>query len=439
MNELLLEILAAREARAARQQAFLREYRCSLVCFTMNIAGPVKTSPLIRRAFDAGLTALKEAIAPTAILGQEVIHPITGDEAILAVDMDADELKSICTSIEEAFPMGRLFDMDVLNVRGEKLERTGQRGCLVCGAPGRSCSAGRLHTVEQLQKATRDLIAGHFDGMDAHRIAREAVNALVDEVRTTPKPGLVDLRNTGSHRDMDISLFTASAQALHPYFLRCAIIGQSTASFAPPDVFPLLRRAGLEAEEAMFAATGGVNTHKGAIYTLGVLCAAVARLWHTGNSHPGSDIVLALCAEIAGPAAEADLAQSSGNTAGERLYRQFGIRGIRGEMAEGLPSLSRISLPAFRDALARGYDRNHAGAIALLHLIAQVQDTTLYHRGGAEGASFAAEAARTLLLSQPYPEARQMEELDDAFIARNLSPGGCADLLAATYFLDALL
>ena len=438
MNTLLIEILNAREARAARQQSLLQEFRCPVICFTMNIAGPVKTSPLIRRAFDAGLAALEDALSQYTVNSRELLHEITGDEAIFSVDAEAPVLKAVCTAIEEGSPMGRLFDMDVLDLGGRKLERSRERCCLVCGKPGRSCAARRLHSVEQLQEATRALISSHFADEDATRISNAAVDALLEEVHTTPKPGLVDQRNNGSHEDMDLSLFVASANALRPYFTRCAAIGQSTAELEAPDVFPFLREAGLAAAEAMFTATGGVNTHKGAIYTLGILCAAVARLRHRGELHPAEDTIFSLCAEMAGAAAETDLIHATVDTAGLRLYRELGIRGIRGEMADGLPSLSAIALPFFRDALACGYNRNHAGSIALLHLIARVQDTTLYHRGGVAGAAFAADAARRLLEQQPYPSTDQIEALDDAFIARRLSPGGCADLLAATYFLDRL-
>lgn len=439
MNTLLSEILNAREARASRQRELLRVYRCPVVCFTMNIAGPVKASPLIRRAFETGLAALEDGLRPYRIHSREVIHEITGDEAIFCVDAGASELKAICTGIEESFSMGRLFDMDVLDLQGQKLERSLQRCCLVCGKPGRSCAAGRLHSVESLQEATKKLITAHFDGADAERIGTAAVDALLEEVRTTPKPGLVDLRNQGSHRDMDAALFAISAKALKPYFTQCAAIGQDNADLPPEQTFPMLRNAGRKAETVMFEATGGINTHKGAIYTLGILCAAFGRLWHSGKVTPGAETVLNLCAAIAGDAAKADLNDAEADTAGLRLYRELGITGIRGEMARGLPSLGEIALPVFRSACEGGHSQNDAGVLALLHLIARVQDTNLYHRGGKSGAEFAAASVRSLLEGCAKPDIAQIEALDDAFIARNLSPGGCADLLAATYFLDKLL
>lgn len=433
MNELLSEILAAREARAGRQRELLQRHGCPVVSFTMNIAGPVKTSPLIRRAFDLGLSELESALGES-IRSRQILHAVTGDEAMLSVDLDAPRLKELCTAIEERTPMGRLFDMDVLDTDGIKLERPTERCCLVCGRPGRGCASRRLHSVEELRAATDQLIANHFDPLDAAYIGNAAVEALLDEVRTTPKPGLVDLRNNGSHHDMDAALFTASANALGPYFTRCAAIGQRTADLPPADAFPLLREAGLDAEETMFSATGGVNTHKGAIYTLGVLCAAFGRLSHLGGLPCDATQVLSLCAEIAGDAARHDLEHSRADTAGLRLYRTQGVPGIRGEMAAGLPSAA-LALGHYRRAKAEGRSHNDAAVTALIYLIAHVRDTNLLHRGGTEGADFAARAARALL---PRPTREAVEALDDAFIARRLSPGGCADLLAAALLLDRL-
>ena len=122
-------------------------------------------------------------------------------------------------------------------------------------------------------------------------------------------------------------------------------------------------------------------------------------------------------------------------TAGERLYLEREITGIRGEVAAGLPSVVQYSLPVFRRCLSEGYSSNDAGVVALLHLIAEVEDTNLYRRGGVEGAAWAATAAAALL---PDPSMEEIEALDEEYIRRNLSPGGCADLLAATYFLHKL-
>lgn len=435
MEVSLQQILDAREQRAVRQKALLLQYGRPLVCFTMNIAGPVKVSPLIIRAFRWGLSQLRHRLTKERILSWQAASPVTGCEAFCVVDADARKLKDICIAIEEETPLGRLFDMDVLDVTGRKLERQAQRSCLVCGAPGRVCAAGRLHSAQQLQAATCHIISAHFAALDREKIAGLAVESLIAEVLTTPKPGLVDRRNTGSHTDMDMDTFIASAHALKPYFLRCVEIGQTTAQLPPAATFPLLRKAGLEAEKAMYRATNGINTHKGAIYTVGVLCGSLGRLWRPEAPFAETACVLSLCREMTAQAIKEDFAAMTGITAGERLYLEKGLTGIRGQMAAGLPAVADIGLPVYEHCLQKGLSPNDAGAITLVHLIARVEDTNLYHRGGAAGAVFARDAAQALL---PEPTLAQIEALDDAFMARNLSPGGCADLLAATCFLQQL-
>ena len=438
MEVSLHDILNAREARVRQQRSLLAEYRVPLLCFTMNIAGPVKTSPLIERGFCAGLETLNSQLPPKKILFQKVRMLPTGCEAYFAISMPASELKALCTSIEEVHPLGRLFDMDVLDADGTKLERAAQRGCIVCGAPGRVCAAGRAHSADQLQAVTSELLLHYFRNRDSERIATLAVQSLIDEVHTTPKPGLVDRRNNGSHKDMDIRLFEASAHALQPYFKACVELGQETAHLPQNETFPLLRNAGIQAESDMLRATGGVNTHKGAIYTLGILCGSIGRLWSAHK--PIADIgdILTECISIVRDAVQADFASADGKTAGEQLYLRCGIRGIRGEVADGLPSVRILGLPHFQQALADGFSKNDVGVYTLLQLIANVTDTNLYQRGGEAGARWAAAAASKLLSVTPYPPVEQIEALDDAFIVRNLSPGGCADLLAVTYFLHSL-
>lgn len=433
----LTQVLQARDRRVSLQQELLKAFHCPLICFTMNIAGPIKTSPLILRGFQAGLASLDKKLPRDKILARRTFQEITGCEAFYAVNADAAQLKQLCTAIEEATPLGRLFDMDVLDTDGKKLERSSLRGCIVCGKPGRGCAAGRLHPVAQLQEVTRQILRDHFAAADRVHIGTLAYEGLLAEVNTTPKPGLVDRRNCGSHRDMDIHTFTASAAALKPYFAQCLQIGQETADAPPEDCFFRLRQAGLEAEQAMYQATGGVNTHKGAVYTMGLLCGCIGRLWTPETPFSGITPTLAQCAQI-GQAALGDFTAMTGNTAGERLYLQMGLTGIRGEAAAGFPAVANIALPIYTEALLQGRSSNDAAAVTLLHLIAQVEDTNLYHRGGSPGAAYAKEAARTLLQKSSWPTTQQLEELDDAFIARNLSPGGCADLLAVTCFLHKL-
>lgn len=428
MEVTLVQMLDARENRAFRQFQLNREFGKPIISFSMNIPGPVKDTALIRRGFREGCAALEGKLPREKVLHREYFEAVTGCEAMYVLDMDAAAVKAATTAIEDAHGLGRLFDMDVLDEKLCKLDREqvggGNRNCIVCGAPGRGCASRRSHSVTELQRATNAILLGHL-----------AVESLLAEVSTTPKPGLVDSSNSGSHRDMDIETFRISAQALRGYFQSCALAGMETAGEAPEVTFGQLRKLGLQAEKDMFAATKGVNTHKGAIFTIGILCGAAGRLWQPDGACREEALFTQVSA-MTRAAMEADF-QKGGDTVGQRLYRDRGIRGIRGQVAEGLPAVREISLPVYRDCLEKGMDPNEAGVRALLHLIAKVEDTNMINRGGMAGAKAGAEACGALIRREFTLV--DVEELDGWFVERNLSPGGCADLLAATYFIHSLL
>lgn len=435
----LIQMLEAREKRVWEQQRLIQEYGKPIVCFTMNIPGPIKDSPLIRRSFDYGWAALEYRIPGDKRLFRSVTYDVTGCQAIFAVDMDAIELKRICVIIEDSIPMGRLYDIDVLDANGMKLDREavngGSRNCIVCGAPGRGCASRRVHSVAELQAASNGLMADHFRRQDAETIGTLAAKALLDEVCTTPKPGLVDRRNSGSHRDMDMYSFISSALALTPYFMNCVRIGQDTARLSPAETFEKLRQRGLQAEQEMLEATGGVNTHKGAIFSVGVLCGAAGRLWKPEGGFAEAEL-FEQAAQMTQTAMQNDFIHRQWKTAGEKLYASHGVKGVRGEVAQGMPSVTGLGLPVFRQELQKCADRNRAGMVTLLHLIVHVEDTNMLHRGGPEKAAQAVEMVKQILEA---PSIRDVEALDNWFIQENLSPGGCADLLAVIYFVDSLM
>lgn len=442
----LMEILDARELRAKRQQQLLARYTLPLVSFTLNIAGPVKTSAAIRRVFREGCARLEDALRGTSIeiRAKQLFDAPTGPEGLYALCGEAAAIKALCIRLEDEDALGRLFDLDVLDADGRKLGRAQlrkpPRGCLICGKPGSGCASRRVHSAEALQAKTRAVIRGYFAQKDAQWVAAQAVRALNFEVCTTPKPGLVDRANTGSHSDMDIFTFLSSAAAISPYFLRAVQIGQETAARDPDETFRRVQAQGLRAERAMLAATGGVNTHKGAIYSMGLLCAAAGRLWSADGICTDPEALLSECAALAREAAQkalADVRAETCRTAGERLWLRCGQRGVRGEAMEGFPSVRHLAFPALEKALREGNSLERAGICALLHLMAGVQDTNLAARGGKRAQAFTAQYAARLLSRGDGTHAA-LVQFDREMIRRNLSPGGCADLLAMTYFLHFL-
>lgn len=443
MEVTLPEMLEARERRAARQQVLLSAYGKTMVCFTMNIAGPVKNSSLIRRCYALGKRLLRQqlGVAGVPVTYFEEIQEKTGNEAIFLLDADPLAVKAVTVEIEDHAPVGRLFDMDVLCPDGRKVDRQelGQEGrkCLICGGMAQACARSRTHTVAQLQEKTREILRQALDAVDSADAARLATQALLYEVATTPKPGLVDRENSGSHRDMDFFTFQASAAALYPYFYQCVKIGRETSD--AQETFRRLRLPGKLAEGEMLHATGGVNTHKGAIFSMGILCGALGRLEREQWGDPNT--VLAECAAMTKGLVFKDyvnLTPETAKTAGQQLYLQYGITGVRGQAEAGFPAVLNVGLPKLEAALAAGKSINEAGCAALLAMLAGTVDTNMIHRGGYELARKTAEEIRGLLENQQFPDKETLEKLDAEFIRDNLSPGGTADLLAMVYMLHFL-
>ncbi|WP_114394011.1 triphosphoribosyl-dephospho-CoA synthase CitG [Oleisolibacter albus] len=274
----------------------------------------------------------------------------------------------------------------------------------------------------------------------AGRLAHLVHRALLHEVLLTPKPGLVDRRNTGAHRDMDVHSFLASARAIAPW-ARVFFARGLAATAVPASLFlPLIRADGMACERDMLRATRGVNTHKGSIFAFGLLCAAAGRL--AGRGRPLSREPL--CAEVAAicDGIVDELCRTAeATTAGEHLYRRYGLTGARGEAASGFATVRQHALPAYERLLTAGLGTETALHGALLELLAVNPDTNVVARGGLDGLAFLQDSARCLrrdggVLAPDFR--RRMDRLDDAAIARNLSPGGSADLLAVTWFLSRL-
>ncbi|MBQ7155160.1 MAG: citrate lyase holo-[Synergistaceae bacterium] len=152
----LTQMLARREARSRQQQTFLQTHRSPLVSFSMNIPGPIKTNPQIRKAFMLGRNLLFRQLndAGAQILADSEIHEDTGDELLLAVgNIEPSKLKDIAVQIEEISPFGRLYDIDVLDAEGQKLSRPNFRKCLICDKQAQDCARSRTHSVKEMQNA----------------------------------------------------------------------------------------------------------------------------------------------------------------------------------------------------------------------------------------------------------------------------------------------
>ena len=389
---------------------------CCLVSLSLNIAGDVKRTAKTRLLFDRGLAVFDALGFPE--INRRITDAKTGTEALILIQADAAKVKEATERIEDAFPAARLYDFDVLTFRGEKLSRRTPRKCLICGGPAADCARSRAHGLDAVKAATEALL----DDFCADTLACTAHFALERELMTTPKPGLVDRNNNGAHADMDVPLFLRSAASLVPYFRTAVLSGLQNGSMAQ------LREAGLSAERAMFAATNGVNTHKGMIYSMGLLLYGMGKALRFGGD--AVDHAAALAKTDAEERLLNALAETGTN--GAKVYRDHGARGAVGEAADGFFHARYCA-----DRLKAHEGSENPGALALVDVMVVLEDVNLLHRGGEDGLRFARENALRIAMLPENERINALRALDREMIERNLSPGGAADMLALGFLLDA--
>ena len=273
---------------------------------------------------------------------------------------------------------------------------------------------GRLRdAIQMVPPTTIPYIIGHLASM-----------ALQAELDTTPKPGLVDRNDNGAHRDMDYALMHRSIQALHPYFVRLAQIGFDN----PQPRHDEIQQVGIEAEQAMFKATGGVNTHKGALFSIGLAAVALGGMACSNNAqlHSLSNSIASL----------ASLFPDTSGTHGSKAKANNKLKGALDNAREGYTQLFKAWLPFYLDRLAEG-DR-YALHKTLLRIMCDLDDTNIVYRTSMETMQEVQTEARRML--EHIPETTHFEAallaMNTDYIRRNISPGGSADMLSLVVFLS---
>jgi triphosphoribosyl-dephospho-CoA synthase len=267
----------------------------------------------------------------------------------------------------------------------------------------------------------------------ARRLARLARQALIAEAELTPKPGLVDRRGDGAHADLSLDIMRRSAVAIEPYFYRMAIL--SKGARPSQSVREQLALTGRHAEHAMLEATGGSNSHKGAIWALGLLISAAAMYDEDGAR------AAAVAAKAKDIASFEDRAMPRLVSHGDAVARLYGVAGARGEALCGFPHVMEVALPMLRHRRQHGATEQVARLDALLSVMSCLDDTCVLYRGGAMALAIAKEGAVAVEAAggsgTPLGK-RRLNQLERGLLNLNVSPGGSADLLAAALFLDAV-
>lgn len=270
---------------------------------------------------------------------------------------------------------------------------------------------------------------------DAERFAllgALARQALIAEAELTPKPGLVDRRGSGAHTDLSLDVMRRSALAIEPFICRMAF--QSANEHPSACLRATLTATGRAAESAMLRVTKGSNTHKGAIWTLGLLAASAA-------ATPSSLNAFAI-ARTAGMIASFEDSQIPRLVShGQIVAKKFGVTGARGEAMRGFPHIVGVGLPMLRARRDEGAPEQIARLDALLSIMAELDDTCLLYRGGQSALRAAKNGATAVIRAGGAGSSNGRERLramDRRLLELGVSPGGSADLLAGVLFLDAV-
>ena len=277
-------------------------------------------------------------------------------------------------------------------------------------------------------------------------ISNLILKAMLYEVSTTPKPGLVDRANSGAHRDMDFFTFIDSTVVFYDYFYNCVKTGLEFQGDDFTELLIQIRPIGLKAEEQMFFATNNINTHKGLVFSFGIMAAAVGSLYIENKSKYFSSLKISHRVRLISRGITVELTDPNINkniTYGEKLYNKYKTTCIRGEVESGFKTVLTYSLPVFEELIEKKkYNINDICVQVLLHLIVNTVDCNILGRHNKKKLNYAQTCAKNILKDGGYLSIigkKDIIDMDRDFIDKNISPGGAADLLAITllfYFLQ---
>ncbi|MHA1463319.1 MAG: triphosphoribosyl-dephospho-CoA synthase [Candidatus Heimdallarchaeota archaeon] len=274
----------------------------------------------------------------------------------------------------------------------------------------------------------------------AFNIGANITKAILLEAICTPKPGLVDRNNSGAHKDMDLSSFMLSSATISHFMVIAAQIAIDHRGELI-DLLPKLRSVGLSAEEEMLLATKNVNTQKGLVFSGMIIAASAGYIAVRETGSLKINRILSVVQEITKGIVERELIRMPKDeekiTSGEWIFLDVGITGIRGEAEKGFPNAD-AAYQVIKKALDSGFDLERGMIMALLFLMTRVDDTNILSRHGSEVLTWVRQEANNLVLSEDAYSDEWLErarDLDAEFINQNISPGGCADLLAVALML----
>ena len=447
----LLTVLDNREWRSRLQDKLKVTNSDKIVISAkLNIPGPIKNNDILQKIFMDGWQTFVAGIECNSQYEMLFAERVTGPEAFITVDGNLAAVKKTAILFEETYVLGRLFDIDVMaNGQADyQLSREdlgfGPRLCLICGKPAKVCAKEQNHTLDEGYEVINQMYKGAtskeliFEKESQETVVNNALKGLLYEVSLNPKPGLVDPVSMGSHTDMNMFTFIDSSLSLKSYLDKAFKLGRNFEGSDLKLLFNALRAEGVLAEQTMFNATNNVNTHKGAIFSLGIWVTAIA--YSTKDGSATMTEVRRVIQRMVEGLIEKDLASNRvAMTAGEQQFQTYQLTGIRGEAVNGFPGIAEVAVPFLQATFGTMTQRL---LDTLMKIAATLEDSTLIKR--AKTPDVLAEMKEWTSIyfklggSHTEQGMKYLYDLDRLFIERNLSIGGSADTLILTIFIGQL-
>ena len=447
----LLTVLDNREWRSRLQDKLkVTNYDKIVISAKLNIPGPIKNNDILQKVFMDGWQTFVAGLECNSQYEMLFAERVTGPEAFITVDGNLAAVKKTAILFEETYVLGRLFDIDVMaNGQADyQLSREdlgfGPRLCLICGKPAKVCAKEQNHTLDEGYEVINQMYQGAtskeliFEKESQETVVNNALKGLLYEVSLNPKPGLVDPVSMGSHTDMNMFTFIDSSLSLKSYLDKAFKLGRNFEGSDLKLLFNALRAEGVLAEQTMFNATNNVNTHKGAIFSLGIWVTAIA--YSTKDGSATMTEVRRVIQRMVEGLIEKDLASNRvAMTAGEQQFQTYQLTGIRGEAVNGFPGVAEIAVPFLQATFGTMTQRL---LDTLMKIAATLEDSTLIKR--AKTPDVLAEIKEWTSIyfklggSHTEEGMKYLYDLDRVFIERNLSIGGSADTLILTIFIGQL-
>ena len=447
----LLSVFDNREWRSRLQDKLkVTNYDKIVISAKLNIPGPIKNNDILQKIFMDGWQTFVAGLECNSQYEMLFAERVTGPEAFITVDGNLAAVKKTAILFEETYVLGRLFDIDVMaNGQADyQLSREelgfGPRLCLICGKPAKVCAKEQNHTLDEGYEVINQMYQGAtskeliFEKESQETVVNNALKGLLYEVSLNPKPGLVDPVSMGSHTDMNMFMFIDSSLSLKSYLDKAFKLGRNFEGSDLKLLFNALRAEGVLAEQTMFNATNNVNTHKGAIFSLGIWVTAIA--YSTKDGSATMTEVRRVIQRMVEGLIEKDLASNRvAMTAGEQQFQTYQLTGIRGEAVNGFPGVAEIAVPFLQATFGTMTQRL---LDTLMKIAATLEDSTLIKR--AKTPDVLAEIKEWTSIyfklggSHTEEGMKYLYDLDRVFIERNLSIGGSADTLILTIFIGQL-